>query len=171
MQHVEPVQLQAYLTGELDLPALDAITEHLAQCAHCSERLALLAADDAVLAHALALDDAERTWIDSLDLAQSVRRRLAPWYRQPQVLVLVALLLAGSGLMETELVGLLGQLVAWQGPIGLLTAAVRNLAVLLWDLALYVSNGGLLASTWPILALGAGVWLVRHQMKEAKRYA
>jgi hypothetical protein len=41
----------------------------------------------------------------------------------------------------------------------------------LWRFVLYITRGGVLATLWPALVLGGGLWLWRRHLKEEKHYA
>jgi anti-sigma factor RsiW len=170
VQHLEREALQLYLAGALDLPACEAMAQHLAECPRCSDRLAELAADDAGLTAALCLSDAERAWVESQDLTAPVLRRITPRLSVPLLIGCVMLL---PGIWAFNLiVGLGAGWLAGQSTFGLLINFGRTLGPVLLRFALWLAQGGLLTRLWPLLILGAvlGFWYLNHQ-KETNDYA
>ena len=172
MEHLTPEAIQRYLDGEADLPETDTITEHLACCPACSDLLAAIAADDEALTGALALEVSDIAWIRSVDLTESILRQATPLGHKALTWVLLLLLLTVAGLMAERAQSLLLQLSGEQGKMALVVSLVRSLVPTLWQLMKYLMQGGLAVSLWPLLLLGAAVFLRRLLKKEEEeRYA
>lgn len=171
MKHPAPEQLQRYLAGETDLVQTEELTEHLARCSTCGEALALLAADDAALSGSLSLTEAEAAWIAETDLTEPVRRAIAaPRVGIQQLLLGLLIIVPGAYMLQT-LTGLIADLVSARGPFALTVNLLRAGTPYLWETLEYLFNGGLLASLWPLFALGAAAWLWRRFTKEEQIHA
>lgn len=172
-KHIQPDLMQRFLADEADLMEREAVTAHLARCEECSALLVEMTAEDDSLSLALSLDEAELAWADSVDLTQPVLRKLRPWYLEPALLGIALPLVLFAGFM----LSLASRLISWtfgggDGPIGLTVGAMRELIPALWKLNLYLGQGGLLRSLWPVVLLAGAVWLWRvRTKKEDKSHA
>lgn len=171
MEHIMPELLQRYLHGEADLTEINGVDEHLSRCPSCQELLAQTAADDSLLTTALVLDAEDAAWANSLDLTQSVLHKVTPWFRHPPSLLTALILLATGAWGLAQMTALFGRLIPWDGLVGLTIKLGPSLARGVWWTLVYISEGGLLASLWPALALAAGyVWRL-YQKEVSKNHA
>ncbi|HWI53505.1 MAG TPA: zf-HC2 domain-containing protein [Symbiobacteriaceae bacterium] len=166
MKHVQPEQMQRFLADELDLMEREAVTDHLAHCEACADRLVQMTADDDSLSLALGLADDEAAWIASLDLTQPVLAKIRPWYREPAFLAISVPLVAFAAFMLAQVGRLLSLTQDDGGPIGFTVEALRTLIPALWRLNIYLGQGGLLRTLWPVLLLTGAVWFWRSRMKK-----
>lgn len=146
------------------------LEEHLSGCELCSRALAELVAEDEFLTDILGLDPAEQAWIDSVDLVGPVMAQVAPRPHLPLILTGLLILLAGA--LAGTLWEIGAELLHQRVGLGEFIRLVQRLGPELPRLVDWLSRGGLLGTTWPILALGAacGFWrLIRT--KETKPYA
>jgi hypothetical protein len=171
LSHIEPERLQQYLAGETELVEATLIDQHLTDCLLCSDRLAAIAADDAHLCEMLALDEAEQAWIAGIDLTGPVLSQVTPWFHRWQWVAIAGLSLIAGGWLSQRTFALIGSLLGSQGKIGLTVNVAETLIPALWRFFLYITRGGVLATLWPALVLGGGLWLWRRHLKEEKHYA
>lgn len=164
-KHITGAALQAYLAGEIDLVDRAALEEHLIACPLCTDHLTQLATDDAHLRTTLELDPEELAWAQGLDLTGSVLERVMPWYRHPISWLMLLPLLLGAAWGIEQIGNLLAGYLAFKGTVGLTVSLLQATARAGWRLFMFLSGGGLLASLWPALVLGAILWL-RHARKE-----
>lgn len=168
MTHLDRTLLQRYLAGELDLMATEEAGSHLAVCPACSQALAELAADDAALAGALALDESEQAWVSSLDLTGPVLQQIRPRPVAWQTFIICVLALAPVVYAFRMTAGLAR---FGRPSLGSLPDLIRELVPALLDLSGYLSNGGLIPKIWPALLLGAVLVFRRHTKKEDSPHA
>jgi|GEM_PF-3281795 len=173
MRHLQPEQMQRFLADELDLMEREAVTDHLSHCEACAELLVQMTADDDTLTLALGIDAEEAAWIASLDLTQPVMAGIRPWYREPAFLAIVVPLIAFASFMLAQVGRLLSLTPDDGGPIGFTVDALRALIPALWRVNIYLGQGGLLRTLWPVLLLAAAYWFWRSRMtsKEDKTNA
>lgn len=171
MKHIPNEELQRYLTGEMDLVDQAAVEAHMAECSECSEELAALAAEDALLREAVALTPEEEAWAAGIDLTEPVLMQLTPWTRHPVVIATGIILAAAAAWGVQE--------VAWQLEALFLAGraagvAARAVSIGLWlveDLADFMAQGGLLPVLWPAAAVGLLFWLRHRGRREEHDYA
>ncbi len=163
MAHLTPERLQQYLAGELDLAATDEADEHLAGCSECESLLAVIAAGDAALAEALALTPEEAAWVHAQDLRPAVAKAIAPWYSQPQGIILLLALLAAAGWMLHGTLSLLTQALSFRGPVEITLVLLGSLGKLAWAFLNYVSSGGPFATLWPLLLVALFTVVIRRR--------
>lgn len=169
--HPETERLHLYLSGALDPAERRDVEAHLAGCGECAQALAELAAEDEALAGALGLDPAEAAWVESVDLVEPVMAQIACSPRSTPVLVLVAALLSLAGYLGGSLWTYLLDLLPEPG-IGSFIALVRSAGPAALRLVLWLGEGGLLATLWPLFVAGAAIGLGYVLTKgEEKRYA
>ncbi len=156
MRHCEIEQLHQYLAGALAETERAEVEAHLTGCHACSMALAEIAAEDALLTDSLALDAAERVWIESIDLVEPVMALASPRFRLTPPVVLTSLLMLAGGYLAGSIwsagSGLLGDLPDIGAIITLIPQFFRFFA--------WLSGGGLLLTLWPALLIAAlsGLW-------------
>ncbi|HLO03182.1 MAG TPA: zf-HC2 domain-containing protein [Symbiobacteriaceae bacterium] len=165
MDHLQPAQLQQFLAGELDLSESAGVEAHLIHCSQCEAVLAALAADDAALVEALALSPAEATWIETQDLRPAVAKRIAPWYQQPQGLLLLLPIFATAAWMVQATASVINLALSYTGPVGIGLALLEGLGRLTWRFLTYLASGGPLIT---LCLLGAlTLWFHRRKQSHA----
>lgn len=168
MDHLQPEQLQRYLTGELDRAEVTLVETHLTHCDQCESLLAAIAADDAALVDVLALLPEESAWIEAQDLRPAVARRIAPWYLQAQGLLPLLIILAAAGWMLKETTALLTRSLSQTGPVAIGLALLESIGHLSWRFLTYLGSGGPVATLWPVILLGAlTLWILRRKRSHA----
>lgn len=164
MDHLQPEQLQHYLAGSMELPEGAQVEAHLATCSQCEALLEAIVADDAALGEALALLPEEAAWIEAQDLRPAVARRIAPWYRQAQgLLLLILLAAAGWKLQETasQITGALDSV----GPFTIGLALLKGLGQVAGGFLNYLGSSGPLIT---LVLLGAlTLWIQRRKHSDA----
>lgn len=159
--HVSTELLQRYLAGEADLTEMDIVSAHLDGCEACSTRLADLAADDAALMGALRLDEADMAWAASLDLTQPVLQEINPLRSAARPALYLMLFLLPTAWLMHQSITIIERLTRSEGTVDSALNFAQTVIPGLWQLLRYLMSGGLLASLWPLLALGAVAWFWR----------
>lgn len=163
MEHLKPENLQLYLAGETDLAESARIEEHLTRCAQCESLLATVAAEDGALTEALALTADEAAWVAAQDLRPAVTRRIAPWFLQPQGLLLLLSLVATAGWMLQQTVDFVSRWMEISGPIGLTVGFMEGAARLAWAFLTYMGAGGPVAALTPLVLVLLAAAVIRRR--------
>lgn len=171
MAHIQPEALQQYLAGEISLPDAEQIDEHLACCTRCTDLLANLAAEDATLTQMLQLDADEMSWVIGTDLTHSVMQSVRRPAWNAQVLIPTLFLVATGSWGLQVCVNLLQQPFADKGLMKMAADVLPLAFGLLWQVLLYLADGGLLTTIWPAFAAGAIVCLWRWKRMEGVHHA
>lgn len=166
MRHIQPDLMQRFLSDEVDLMERETVTEHLTHCEECTALLVQMTADDDSLSLALGLDEAEAEWVASVDLTAPVMAKLRPWYREPAVWAILAPILLLAAYMLSRVGAFLMRTAEPTGPVGFTVDTLRSLVPALWKLNVYLGQGGLLRTIWPVLLLAGAIWFWRSRMKK-----
>jgi anti-sigma factor RsiW len=172
MPHADIERLHRYLTGALEPAERETLEAHLAGCPDCSLALAQQAAEDAFLADALALDVAERAWIESVDLVEPVMAQVVPRFRPAPPVILTSLLILVAGYLAGSIWSVGASFLNTQTSPAALVDLLHDLLPRLARLVAWLLKGGLLPTIWPTLAIAglAGLWRLTRT-KETNHYA
>lgn len=171
MLHANTERLHRYLAGALDPVEREALEAHLADCSYCGLALAELATEDAFLTDALALDMAERAWVESVDLVEPVMAQVAPRFRLTPPVLLTGLLILVAGYLAGSIWSAGASYLGTLTSPGAVVDLMNDLLPTLPRLVAWVLRGGLLPTIWPLLAMAAlgGFWRLTHT-KETHDY-
>lgn len=158
MAHLNQETLQRYLSGEA---VTDAVEAHLVQCEACRICLEALSEEDALIRDAQAPDARDLAWIASVDLRPAVMREITPWYRTPLGLLLIIALMACAGWMVEQVLAGAPSLIS---PFD----AAARLPRLIYSTAVFLVEGGVLPTAWPLFPIVAGWYIyVRRRATHA----
>lgn len=170
--HADKERLYRYLSGALSGDELRMLEAHLLECSVCSESLAEVAAEDAMLTDALGIDAGEEAWIESIDLVEPVMAQVAPRFQLTPPIILTSLLVILGGHLAGSLWSLGTALLPDLNSMRAILGLAHDLGPALLRLLLWLGQGGLLTTLWPLLAAGAayGLWRLL-QTKETSNHA
>lgn len=170
--HPEKPQLHLYLADALAPDERRAVEDHLVDCPTCADTLAELAAEDTALIEALEIDHADLAWINAADLVEPVMAQVAPRFRLTPPVILTSLLVILGGYLAGSLWRIGTGLLPDVGSMRAILSLTRELGPALLRLYLWLGQGGLLTTLWPLFAVGAlyGLWRLT-QTKETNDHA
>lgn len=170
--HPDKPQIHLYLAGALEPAEREALEAHLADCTLCTQVLAELAAEDTALLDALEMDETDRAWIASVDLVEPVMAQVNPRFRLTPPVILTSLLVCLGGYLAGSIWSLGTALLPDLNSMRTLLGLARDLVPALLRLAVWLAQGGVLTTIWPVLALCAvyGFWRLT-QVKETNNHA